>query len=251
MVSTSALRVRAILLDIEGTTSPLQFVYEVLFPYARSRMHDFLASNWHRDEVVAALPLLLKESERDVEAGAPAMTTGAPEPWNNAAEYCLWLMSRDRKSTPLKIIQGMIWEQGFHARELQGEVFADVPEAFQGWYRDKRTIAIYSSGSVLAQKLLFQYSRFGDLSPYIAHYYDTRIGAKRNVESYRRILADMGFQGGECFFLSDVVEELDAARAADFHTALAVRDCALPSGNTDHPVIHSLLQVPISPIESA
>lgn len=239
MLRTDA--IRAVLLDIEGTTSPVQFVYEVLFPYARDRVSQFLKNNWNRDEVASALQSLAADNITDIKHGAPAIRgIEGPEFLSSIAGYCLWLISQDRKSTALKAIQGLIWEQGFRSGELHGQVFADVPVALRKWHDENRLIAIYSSGSVLAQQLLFSHSQWGDLTRYITYFYDTRIGAKRDVASYRRIAADMQCEPAHCIFLSDVVEELDAAGAAAIRTALVVRDNhSIPIQRSQHSVISS------------
>lgn len=233
--------IQSVVLDIEGTTTPIHFVYEVLFPYARERMRQFVDNKWREKDVADIFQTLAADNVVDLVHGAPAIhgTTG-PEFLDGVNNYCLWLMSEDRKSTALKSIQGMIWEQGFRSGQLHGEVFTDVPVAFKKWHDENRVIAIYSSGSVLAQQLLFRHSRWGDLAGYITHHYDTRVGAKRDVASYRAIVARLECESCRCMFVSDVVEELDAARQAGLHTTLSIRE-----GNTepthphDHPVIHS------------
>ena len=159
---------------------------------------------------------------------------------NSALAYLLWLMDRDRKSTALKSLQGKIWKAGFESGELKGALFADVPRAFARWSTAGK-VAIYSSGSVEAQQLLFRYSTYGDLTPYISAYFDTRTGAKTDRASYEAIAAAMQIPpAGACFF-SDVVRELDAARDAGFATRLVVREGNPPVGHqNNHPQITSL-----------
>jgi enolase-phosphatase E1 len=137
-------------------------------------------------------------------------------------QYIYWLMDRDRKSTALKSLQGKIWKAGFESGELKGTLFDDVPEAFKRWSANAK-VAIYSSGSVEAQQLLFRHSIFGDLTPYITRYFDTRTGVKTASASYKAIAAAMNVRPDEALFLSDMVRELDAAREAGCRTGLVVR----------------------------
>ena len=207
---------RLYLLDVEGTVAPISLVYEKMFPYARAHLSAYLAGHW--DEVATDLELLLVENRAETDARAPRMDAGA-EP----IEYLLWLMDVDRKSTALKSLQGKVWKAGFESGAVTGEVFADVPGALERWSR-RGLVAIYSSGSVEAQRLFFRYSSAGDLTGRIAGYFDTRTGAKGDAESYRRIAAAMGVAPGDVLFFSDVVRELDAAREAGCGTRLVVRE---------------------------
>jgi enolase-phosphatase E1 len=139
-------------------------------------------------------------------------------------------MTRDSKCTPLKALQGRIWQLGYTNGELHGEVYADVPPAFARWRRQGREICIYSSGSVLAQQLLFRSIADGDLTAHISAFYDTAIGAKTESESYRRIAKSRDRADSEVLFISDALKEIEAARLAGLHAALCVRD---PTGATD------------------
>jgi len=218
------MRTSTLLLDIEGTTTPISFVYQVLFPYARAHVEQFLGQHAHDPEIQSALEVLKSENLAETSGEAPpVLDPTKPDYLRSAAAYCLWLMSLDRKSTPLKTIQGRIWQEGFLCGDLRGEVFADVPPAFQRWHGENRKIAIYSSGSVLAQQLLFGYSRCGNLASYISFFFDTQTGPKRAVSSYLRIQEQMQCRADETLFVSDVLEEIEAARQAGFHTALSVR----------------------------
>ncbi len=223
---------RAVLLDVEGTTTPVDFVYGTLFPFARARIGDFLAA--HAGEVdVQADVAALRE--------AHAAETEDPPPWRADAEidsavaYVRWLMDRDRKSTPLKSLQGRIWEDGYHAGTLRGQVYPDVPPALARWRKEGRKTAIFSSGSVLAQRLIFGHSDHGDLTAFLAAYFDTATGPKREAESYRKIAAALGVPPADVLFVSDVAAELDAARAAGLATALCVREGPVPAAPA-HPV---------------
>ena len=231
----NAERTRLYLLDVEGTVAPLTLTSEVLFPYARAHFAEFLRKHELDTVVRADLAQLSKENLADVEA--PQSSDGSID---SALDYLLWLMDRDRKSTALKSLQGRIWKSGFESGELKGALFADVPAAFARWSQAGR-IAIYSSGSVEAQQLLFRYSNFGDLTSLISGYFDTRTGPKRASASYATIAAALGAAPDELLFFSDVVEELDAARAAGCGTQLVVRPGNLPVENPNgHERIESL-----------
>lgn len=209
---------KAILLDIEGTTTPIDFVHKTLFPFAKERVGDFVRENFDiLDEEIPAL-----EAERSTDASYfEYFDKTSPEA---VAKYLRYLIDIDRKSTPLKSIQGKIWEGGYESGELKSEVFEDVPRAFERWKSQDKTIAIYSSGSILAQKMLFQYTDHGDLTKYIDRYFDTTTGAKRDADTYRKIVKVLEIEPPEILFISDVPAELDAARASGLQTALSIRE---------------------------
>ena len=214
--------IKGILLDIEGTTTPISFVYDVLFPFARRHAAEFVKN--------ANLNELQHEHENDIRQGTN------PPPWSaGPLAYIHWLMDRDRKSTPLKAIQGRIWREGYLAGELLGQVFDDVGPAFERWRRQNKLICIYSSGSALAQKLLFGHTTAGDLTNYISRYFDTTIGHKVEADSYRRIADELQLAPAEIVFISDAITELDAARAAGMKTILALRPGNHP---VESPVTH-------------
>jgi enolase-phosphatase E1 len=218
--------VRAVLLDIEGTTTPIVFVHGVLFPYARAHLRHHLAASWDTEETQAAIRSLANEHAADVSAGAgpPALRSGpAGIDRESIAAYAEWLMDRDRKSPGLKLLQGRIWEGGYHAGQLRGEVFADVPPAIRRWRGAGLDVAIYSSGSELAQRGLFASSEYGDLTLLLSGFFDTGMGAKGDAGSYARIAIALRRLAFEVLFVSDVVAELEAARAANLQTALCVR----------------------------
>lgn len=219
--------IRVVLLDIEGTTTPMAFVYDVLFPYARARLSSYLRSHIAVEELRDVLATLRVEWQEDARQGEE------PPPWAlgdvpAAARYLEWLMERDRKSPPLKRIQGFIWQEGFEKGELRGDLFPDVAPAFARWKASGVDIAIYSSGSVLAQQLIFTGQRES-----ISAFFDTAVGPKRSVESYTRIAKELGRPPSQILFVSDVPEELNAALDAGMQIMLAVRP-----GNTpvDGPV---------------
>lgn len=208
--------VRAILLDIEGTTTPIAFVHDVLFTYAREHVREFLSANAAADDVA----LLREEHAIDVKEGRN------PPPL--VAEYVEWLIALDRKSTGLKSLQGKLWQQGYEEGSLKSQVFADVAPAFQRWRERGLRISIFSSGSVLAQQLLFAHTEVGDLTPFIDSYFDTRIGKKGDAESYRRIAETMNLEVHEILFISDVVVELEAANEAGMKAILSIRPGNVP-----------------------
>ena len=217
--------VESILLDIEGTTTPIDFVYQVLFPYARRELRRFLAQHLAGGGLRDELAGLWEEHREDERRGLGPPALGAhpgEAQADSVAAYLEWLMDRDRKATPLKSIQGQIWEEGYRAGQLCSEVFPDVPAAFARWQEQGREIGIYSSGSVLAQRLLFAHTSAGDLTGFIRHYFDTNVGAKTAPESYQRIAAAWR-PAALILFVSDVTAELDAARSAGMGTALCVR----------------------------
>ena len=196
---------KAVLLDIEGTTTPVDFVHKVLFPYSRERVGSFVAM--HFDHLHPEIEQLIDESSHDDKYTVPV----DPLEPGSVAAYLEHLIDTDRKSTPLKSIQGKIWQEGYRTRELLSQVYDDVPPALERWSAADKEISIYSSGSALAQRMLFRNTNMGDLTDYISDYFDTNVGAKREPESYETIAARMGYLPREITFLSDVPEELDAA----------------------------------------
>jgi enolase-phosphatase E1 len=209
--------VRAILLDIEGTTTPIAFVHDVLFSYAREHVREFLAANSAAEDIA----LLREEQAIDVKEGR--------NPPTELTAYVEWLISLDRKSTGLKSLQGKIWRQGYVEGSLKSQVFADVAPAFARWRKQGLRISIFSSGSVLAQQLLFAHTEAGDLTPFIESYFDTTVGKKGEAESYRRIADVMGLEPEEILFVSDVVAELEAASDVGMKTLLSIRPGKYPS----------------------
>lgn len=212
-----------VLLDIEGTTSNLAFVHEVLFPYARARMREFLLAH-------QAQPVVRKVLEQlALDAGAGSFGEWCPEGATgpDALEWVVGhlhgLMDRDSKTTGLKRLQGLIWEGGYRDGTLRSHVFDDVPAALKRWHAAGIGLAIYSSGSVAAQKLYFAHTIEGDLGGFFSHHFDTTVGGKREAASYRRIAVDLGGAPARILFVSDVAEELDAAAESGFQTALAAR----------------------------
>jgi enolase-phosphatase E1 len=239
------MNLRVVLLDVEGTTTPISFVTETLFPYARRRGREFILNHLADEEIHGALLQLRLDNDSDRRDGAPAIDDDSQDTTENIILYYLWLMDADRKSTALKTIQGRLWEEGYARCELQSTIFPDVPPALERWRQAGRVTAIYSSGSVLAQQQLFRHTPYGDLTPFINAYFDTRMGAKKEVDSYRKIVESLDVPAAEILFVSDVIAELDAARKAGMMTALSLRPGNPPSQEqTAHPVIHSFEELP-------
>jgi enolase-phosphatase E1 len=240
------LGVRGVVLDIEGTTTPISFVYDVLFPYARTHLREFLESHGTTGLLAEVDRQLREEHAADIARGDAPPPLPADVSSGNAADlepYVLWLMDRDRKSPALKLLQGMIWQQGFADGTLRGELFPDVPAALERWRTSSIDVAIYSSGSVLAQRLIFGHTPAGDLTPRINQFFDATIGAKRSADSYRYIAAELRRDPAELLFLSDVHAELLAARAAGFQTMLCVRPGNPEPAREDEPVVQSFDEI--------
>jgi len=219
-------QVRTILLDIEGTTTPIDFVTKTLFPYASQKLEVFLRENAADAEVRALIKDLRAQHELDERNGLkpPSWRDDSEEErQRSSAAYGQWLIARDSKCTPLKVLQGKIWQEGYACGELKGEVFPDVPVAFERWKRQGKKICIYSSGSVLAQQLLFGSVATGDLTPYISAFFDTQVGAKAEAESYRKIAAAISQEPRRILFCSDAVKEIEASRAAGLQALLCER----------------------------
>ena len=229
---------RGILLDIEGTTTPIAFVHDVLFSYARAHAQEFLANNFDSAEVRADVARLREEHALDVsEARNPPLL--GPE-IESIAAYVDWLISQDRKSTGLKSLQGKIWRQGYLDGSLKSQVYADVAPAFERWHAAGLSINIFSSGSVLAQQLLFAHTEAGDLTRFINNYFDTNVGKKGEADSYRRIASELDLPPNDIMFISDVTTELTAATEAGMKTLLSIRPDNPPqSGAERYRSIHT------------
>ncbi len=211
--------IRAIVTDIEGTTSSIRFVADVLFPYARRRLPAFVVTHADKPEVqhwlheAAKLAGMVSASQQEI------------------IDLLIGWIDEDRKATPLKALQGMIWDEGYREGEFRGHVYPEVAENLHKWKKQGIHLYVYSSGSVAAQKLLFQFSEAGDLTPLFSGYFDTETGAKRDAESYRRIAAAVHVPVDQILFLSDVVQELDAAAAAGLLTTQLARPPAACAAN--------------------
>jgi len=234
-----------ILLDIEGTTTPIAFVTGTLVPYARARLHAHLERHAGSPHGRALLEAIRREHAADTGAhgAVPAWHETGPETLAPAEAYLAWLMDHDRKSPVLKELQGYIWEDGYRRGELVAPVYPDVAPAFARWRHDGRALGIFSSGSVLAQQWLFRRSSAGDLTPHLQWYFDTNTGPKRERASYAAIAAVVSLPPAEILFISDVAAELDAARAAGMRTVLSQRPDNPPQPPHTHRVITSFDEV--------
>jgi len=199
----------AIVTDIEGTTSSIAFVHDILFPYSRARLADFVKA--HSREVAPILDAVRAE-------------TGEPLDERGCIARLIEWHDADRKIGPLKQLQGLIWAEGYAQRHFTGHVYADAAEGLRRWHAAGIPLYVYSSGSVAAQKLLFGWSDHGDLTPLFAGHFDTGIGAKREVGSYAAIAATLRLPPADILFLSDTPEELAAAREAGLAVTLLARD---------------------------
>ncbi|MCQ8242377.1 acireductone synthase [Rhizosaccharibacter radicis] len=214
-----AAAITAVLTDVEGTTTPIRFVHEVLFPFARERLPDFLRHHGNDPEPAALLA---------------AVREAFPET-DPLAQLLRW-MDEDNKATPLKTLQGLIWREGYRDGTLKGRLYPDVAPALRRWTAGGVRLACYSSGSEDAQKLIFGFSDAGDLAPLFAGFFDTRVGAKRARESYAHIAGRLGQDPDAILFLSDVEAELDAAAAAGLRTCQIVRPADGTVAGRNHPV---------------
>jgi enolase-phosphatase E1 len=234
-------RPRAILTDIEGTTSSIAFVHQVLFPYAQRALPDFVRH--HANEPVVRHWL----DQAALDIGGIVSDDCIVELLQN------WIRE-DRKHPALKALQGMLWKDGYERDDYRGQVYTDAVDALRAWHADGIPLYVYSSGSVEAQKLLFAYSDAGDLSGLFAGHFDTAVGNKREVGGYRRIAQELGLPPGDILFLSDVVEELDAAREAGMRTLLLDRPADYPTSRDDssahgHPRVASFADIAIDHAE--
>jgi len=210
MTTPTASRLPLILTDIEGTTSSISFVKDVLFPYARRELPRFVAEHGHEPGVRRWLDTVALENGGLCQ---DAMIVETLQGW----------IDEDRKHTALKALQGMVWEAGYANADFTAPVYPDVPVALRRWHDEGHALAVYSSGSVPAQKLLFAHTDAGDLTGLFSGWFDTAVGGKREAASYARIAQALGTAPGDILFLSDVVAELDAARDAGLRTTLIDR----------------------------
>ena len=221
--------IKAILTDIEGTTTSISFVFDVLFPYARKHIADFVRANLENPAIQQELEAINQEVGQQLSA-------------EQAIEQLTGWIDQDRKLAPLKTLQGMIWKQGYVDKGFTGHVYPDAVKHLRQWRDNGIRLYVYSSGSVQAQKLLFGYSDFGDLTPLFNGYFDIGIGMKRNSASYQGISAEIGLDTEDILYLSDSIDELDAARKAGMQTAWLVRD---EQGDTEsvHPICHDFSEI--------
>jgi enolase-phosphatase E1 len=236
-------RVQHILLDIEGTTCPVSFVSSVLFPYAANQVNKYLERHsreedvqllllelldaWSDEEAPEARELLQRSTQAIQEAEAARQDEGSSRCSLSPTvllPYINWLIRSDRKLTAWKDLQGRIWQQGYAKGDLKAALFPDVARCLRNWNLSGLQLSVYSSGSVPAQHLLYAHSTDGDLRGLFSHWFDTRIGAKQDKDSYVAILAVLGHQPEQVLFISDAVRELQAAAAAGMQVVFSDRD---------------------------
>ncbi|MDV6236783.1 acireductone synthase [Leptospira ellisii] len=210
------------LFDIEGTTTPIEFVHKTLFPYSVSKFGEFFRKGTLEKTVLDGL---IREGKTD--SSYSGEVSDSPE---TLSDYCRYLVSVDRKSGPLKEIQGRIWKEGYESGELKSLMFSDVPSFLERIRNSGKKAAVYSSGSVQAQKLIFEYSKSGDLTGYFSGYFDTAVGGKRESDSYARISRELGISPEKILFFTDIKEEADAATRAGYKVAVLERP-----GNVEQP----------------
>ncbi|MEY4354326.1 MAG: acireductone synthase [Cyanobacteriota bacterium] len=216
-----------VLLDIEGTTCPVQFVSETLFPYAADELGDFLDSHNNDVAVQELLSQVAQAWKEDPNPTAQRLLKTAPLSASLSTQmlpYLQWLIEQDRKLTPLKDLQGMVWEAGYKSGALKGPLYDDVAPALHRWRDAGLGLAVYSSGSVKAQQLIYGHSNVGDLRPLFQHWFDTRIGSKLEPESYIGISADLSTNPQSILFISDSTGELRAARTSGLAVLLCDRN---------------------------
>jgi enolase-phosphatase E1 len=221
--------IKAIVTDIEGTTSSIDFVHEVLFPYATRELPGFVRSSHTHEEVATLLDDVRSEAE-EFDAST-----------DRVVEILLDWIREDRKATSLKALQGHVWRHGYERGDFTGHMYADAVDRLRRWSRMGIDLYVYSSGSVGAQKLLFGHSDAGDLRPLFKGYFDTKIGHKKEAGSYRNIISSIGMTAADVLFLSDVAEELDAAAEAGMLTTQLVREDNIVVGS--HPVAANFHEV--------
>ena len=235
MTEAKKLRIaRCALLDIEGTVADVRFVYDVMFPFVRNNLEEFLQANWSNPSVQSSLSLLAIDAgfgpddipwkdhhgEADKRASAQQLA--------GISQAVFQLMDRDSKTTGLKSLQGLVWESGFRSGRLRAEVFSDVVPALERWKKAGVDLRIYSSGSILAQKLFFSHTTGGDLTSFFSGHYDTTIGSKKEPESYSKIAEALGLSPTQIIFFTDVIGEIEAASAAHMQVVACVRPNNVP-----------------------
>lgn len=223
--------VRAIVTDIEGTTSSLSFVKDVLFPYARRHLAEYVRQHAGESAVTEQLAAVSELAGRELGQDA-------------AIDQLLQWIDEDRKATPLKALQGMIWEAGYRNGDFTGHIYVDAAQALRQWHDAGIPVYVYSSGSVYAQKLLYAHTEFGDLTPLFSGYFDTTTGAKTDSGSYRKIAGRIGVPATQILFLSDIKAELDAAREAGMQTCWLVRD-STPDAGATHKQVCDFAAIPV------
>ena len=215
--------IKAIVTDIEGTTSSLSFVKDVLFPYAREHIGDYIRCHAEEGPIVSLINDVRMEADKNLSLEGVIQQL---EQW----------IDEDKKITPLKALQGLLWETGYKQGDFQGHIYVDAKQKLEQWQQQGIFLYVYSSGSVYAQKLLFGHTDYGDLNHLFSGYFDTKVGAKTDAGSYQRIAEAIAISPHDILFLSDIKAELDAAKAAGMQTTWLVREGAITEGASHHQV---------------
>lgn len=227
--------IRAIVTDIEGTTSSISFVADVLFPYAAKHLSSYVDKHHSEPQIAAVLNDVRDEMDKPNASLSDVIAT------------LLQWIKEDKKITPLKTLQGFIWGEGYASGELTGHIYADAAANLRKWHEQGIRLYVYSSGSVAAQKLIFGHSEEGDLTYLFDGYFDTHVGGKREPSSYHAIAAQLQLPASEILFLSDIVFELDAAAAVGVRTIALDRQC-IGEGFGIHQVVHSFDDIHLSAV---
>jgi enolase-phosphatase E1 len=230
--------VKVILLDIEGTTTPISFVKDKLFPYVEENLKTYLESHWETDECKADVDALRELAKKDKEAGVEGLVDivdgdDKAAVLASVVDNVLWQMKADKKTAALKQLQGHMWRDAYKAGKVQGELYPDVLPAIREWISEKRKVYIFSSGSVESQKLLFSHSTAGDVTEMISGYFDTSVGSKGEKESYTKIAETIEVAPSQVLFLTDVPQEASAATKAGVNSCLVARDGNQPLTDDD------------------
>jgi len=236
-----------LLLDIEGTTCPVSYVSEVLFPFAKQELSHYIKQHWdnntHNKPIQEAKKEWLDDQSSESMRIKKQLSQGEIQEIDGLTQYLKHLISIDKKSTALKDLQGKIWEYGYINGELKSTLFLETAECLNQWHEQGLTLSVYSSGSIHAQKLLYRHSSSGNLEVLFSHWHDTHTGSKKSPESYRIIAKGLKSSPKNIWFVSDNGEECDAAREAGMNTLFSLRDGNPDREPRDHQVIQSLHEV--------
>ena len=236
-----------LLLDIEGTTCPVSFVSDVLFPFAKQELSHYIKQHWdespHKKPIQAAKKEWLDDQSPESMKIKQQVAKRETEEMDGLIQYLKHLISIDKKSTALKDLQGKIWEHGYNNGDLKSQLFPETAECLREWRKQGLTLSVYSSGSIQAQKLLYRHSPAGDLEKLFSHWFDTHTGPKKSTESYIRIAEQLHSSPNKIWFVSDNGAECDSARLAGMHTLFSLRDGNPDRDPRDHTVVQSLREV--------
>ncbi|QNI98500.1 acireductone synthase [Synechococcus sp. RS9902] len=236
-----------LLLDIEGTTCPVSFVSDVLFPFAKQELSHYIKQHWHKNPHNKSIQAAKKEwlddqSHESIQIKQQA-TKGETEEIDALIQYLKHLIGIDKKSTALKDLQGKIWEYGYNNGDLKSQLFPETAECLREWREQGITLSVYSSGSIQAQKLLYRHSPAGDLEKLFSHWFDTHTGPKKSTKSYTTIAKQLQSSPNKIWFVSDNGAECDSARSAGMHTLFSLREGNPDRDPRDHTVVQSLREV--------